>query len=34
MAKNIALSEPMEPVLRKRRVVRDLVIEVEPAEMG
>ena len=32
VAKDIALPEPVEPVLREGRVVRDLVIEVEPAE--
>ncbi len=31
VAKNAALPE-MEPVLRKRRVVRDLVIKVEPTK--
>src|SRR5829696_8306080 len=31
-AKNITLPEPMEPVLREGRVMRDLVIKVEPAE--
>jgi hypothetical protein len=32
LAKDIALPEPVEPVLRKCRVVWDLVIKVEPAE--
>src|SRR5580704_393347 len=32
VAKDVALSEPMQPVLRKGRVVGDLVIEVEPTK--
>jgi hypothetical protein len=31
-AKDIALPKPMQPVLRKCRVVWNLVIKVEPAE--
>ena len=32
MTQDIALPEAMQPVLRERRVVRDLVVKVEPAE--
>ena len=32
VTKHIALPEPMEPVLREGRMMRDLVIEVEAAE--
>src|SRR5262247_1612638 len=32
VAKDIALPEPVQPVLRERRMVRNLVVEIEPAE--
>jgi len=32
VAKDIALAEPVEPVLRERRVVRDLVIKIKPTK--
>ena len=32
VAKNITLPEPVQPVLREGRVVRNLVVEIEPAE--
>ena len=32
VAKEIALPEPVQPVLREGRVVRYLVVEIEPAE--
>jgi hypothetical protein len=32
VAKDITLPEPVQPVLREGRVVRDLVVEIEPAE--
>ena len=32
VAEDIALSEPVQPVLREGRMVRNLVVEIEPAE--
>ena len=32
VAKNVALPEPVEPVLRERRMMWDFVVEIEPAE--
>jgi hypothetical protein len=32
VAKDIAFPEPMQPVLRKGRMVWNLVVEIEPAE--
>jgi hypothetical protein len=32
VAKDITLPEPVQPVLREGRVVRDLVVEIKPAE--
>jgi hypothetical protein len=34
LAQDIALAEAAQPVGRERRVVQDLVIEIELAEMG
>ena len=32
--KNIAVPKAMQPVLRKSRMMRNLVLEIEPTKMG